>query len=78
VGSQIDPVRVNRLQFADKTVALGIPPGYTQRNVLFLKELMEKRKYRAIIDRCYPLERVVAAATYVETREKTGNVVLTV
>ena len=46
-------------------------------SVLFIKDLMEKRKYRAVIDRCYPLERVVDAARYVETRQKTGNVVLT-
>jgi hypothetical protein len=30
-----------------------------------------------VIDRTYPLERVVEATTYVETWQKTGNVVLT-
>jgi len=35
-------------------------------------------KYRAVIDRCYPLEQVVDAARYVETEQKTGNVVRTV
>ena len=39
---------------------------------------MDTGRYRAVIDRSYPLEDVVEAAMYVDTGEKTGNVVLTV
>jgi NADPH:quinone reductase-like Zn-dependent oxidoreductase len=62
----------------DKKVMFSIPPRYTKKDVLFLKELIETGRYRAVIDRCYPLEDVVEASRYVETEQKTGNVVLTI
>ena len=61
----------------DKRVTIPIP-RYTQEEVVFLKELIEAGRYRAVIDRSYPLEDVVEATKYVETEQKTGNVVLTV
>jgi len=63
--------------FGDKRVTLAIPQ-YTKANVLRLKKLIEAGKYRAVIDRTYPLEDVVEATRYVEAGQKTGNVVLTV
>jgi NADPH:quinone reductase-like Zn-dependent oxidoreductase len=61
-----------------KKVLFQIPPRQAKQDVLFLKELIEAGKYRPVIDRRYPLEDVVEATKYVETEQKTGNVVLTV
>jgi NADPH:quinone reductase-like Zn-dependent oxidoreductase len=63
---------------AGKKVLFQIPPRQTKQDVLFLKELIEAGKYRPIIDRRYRLEDVIEATRYVETEQKTGNVVLTV
>jgi NADPH:quinone reductase-like Zn-dependent oxidoreductase len=64
-------------RIGEKKVVFAIP-RLTKQDVVFLKELIEAREYRAVIDRCYPLEDVVDATGYVETQQKTGNVVLTV
>ncbi len=60
----------------DKKVKMGIA-RYSKEDVLFLKELIEAGEYRAIIDRSYPFDEVIDATRYVETGQKTGNVVLT-
>jgi NADPH:quinone reductase-like Zn-dependent oxidoreductase len=52
-------------------------PG-KRESVLLLKELLEAGRYRAVVDRVYTLEDVVEATRYVESWQKTGNVVLTV
>src|SRR3989449_9376793 len=65
-------------RIGDKKVIFQIPPRYTEKDGLFFKELIEAGRYRAVIDRCYPMEDVVEATRYVETEQKTGNVVLTI
>jgi NADPH:quinone reductase-like Zn-dependent oxidoreductase len=64
-------------RLGDKRVKLGIT-RFRKEDVVLLKELIEADQYRAVIDRRYPLEDVLEATRYVETGQKTGNVVLNV
>ena len=73
----VPPLALLSRWIGDKRVRIGMAK-YTKQGILFLKELVEAGKYRAVIDRSYLLEQVVEATRYVETGEKTGNVVLVV
>ena len=60
-----------------KKLHFPIPP-YRQADVELLAKLFEAGEYQAVIDRTYPLDDVVEATKYVESQQKTGNVVLVV
>jgi NADPH:quinone reductase-like Zn-dependent oxidoreductase len=60
----------------DRRVVFDVS-GHDRESVLLVKELLEAGAYRPVVDRTYALHDVVEATTYVESWQKTGNVVLT-
>jgi NADPH:quinone reductase-like Zn-dependent oxidoreductase len=51
-------------------------PTMNKEDIIFLKELAEKGEFKPVIDRKFHLDHIVDAYRYVETGQKTGNVVL--
>ncbi len=64
-------------RFGDRKAVFSIPPRYTKQDVVFLKDLVESGGFRPVIDLTRPFDEIVEASRYVETEQKTGNVILT-
>jgi NADPH:quinone reductase-like Zn-dependent oxidoreductase len=60
----------------NKKVIFPIPKNI-KASILLVKKMIEENKFKTVIDRKYPLEKIADAFRYVETGQKTGNVVIT-
>ena len=63
--------------FGDKKLIFPLPRE-TKADAEFLKSLIEQGAFKPVIDRTYPFDQIVEAFSYVETGQKTGNVVVAV
>lgn len=61
-----------------RKVVFPIPPKHSARELGRIREMLVAGTFRPIVDRRYPLDRIVEAYRYVETGQKIGNVVITV
>jgi len=63
--------------FGGKKVKFPFPKDI-QYSLNFMKDLLEQKKFKPVIDRSYPLEKISDAYTYVSSGQKTGNVILNI
>jgi NADPH:quinone reductase-like Zn-dependent oxidoreductase len=62
--------------FGGKRVLFPLPT-INKSDVEFLKQLVVSGEFKPVIDRHYTLDQIVDAYQYVESRQKTGNVIVT-
>ena len=61
--------------WGDKKLLFPIP-SITKKDIIFLKALYQNGEYKPVMDRQYTLDQIVEAYRYVESGQKTGNVVV--
>ena len=81
ISSELGPMVQNPMLaiftpvLGNKKVVFPIPTD-CKRSVLLIKKIIEEGKFKPVIDKIFPLQEIAEAYRYVETGEKTGNVVI--
>ncbi|PZX47460.1 NAD(P)-dependent alcohol dehydrogenase [Algoriphagus chordae] len=81
ISSELGPYSQNvfyaiiPISTGDKKVVFPIPYSLSQ-TLPYIKSMLEKGKFKPVIDREYPLKDITDAYTYVISGQKTGNVVI--
>jgi NADPH:quinone reductase-like Zn-dependent oxidoreductase len=73
-----NPVLALATRFSSGRRVLAPFPRIDCEVIDYLKGLVESKQFTPVVDRTYPLGKIVEAYRYVETQEKIGNVVITV
>ena len=73
-----NPLLVLATRFSGGRRVLFPFPAIDREMVEYIKGLVESGQFTPVVDRTYPLEKIVEAYRYVETQQKIGNVVITV
>jgi NADPH:quinone reductase-like Zn-dependent oxidoreductase len=53
------------------------PPKNLVASLNFIKDLVEQEKFKPVIDKKYPLDKIAEAYEYVASGQKIGNVIIT-
>lgn len=71
------PLLFQHMTLGGKRVGLMQTVKTNQKDLVFMKELLEAGKVVPVIDRCYPLNETAEAIRYLETGRARGKVVIT-